>query len=108
VVNAGEPATFSIVLRNTGVSAWRKGSSQEARLAVRGNDTKFSYLGIGWPAPARPAVQAEDVVPTGSTATFTFTLSSELPGTYIVPLRGVIDGGAWMDDLGMYVVLTVR
>lgn len=108
VVKAGEPATVSIVLQNTGVSAWRKGTTQEARIGVVGNNTKFSYLGAGWPAPARPAVQAEDVVPTGSTATFTFTLSSELPGTYVIPLRGVIDGGSWMDDLGMYVVLTVR
>jgi len=31
-----------------------------------------------------------------------------LPGTFIVPLRGVIYGGAWMDDLGMYMVVTVR
>jgi hypothetical protein len=28
--------------------------------------------------------------------------------TFVIPLRGVIDGGAWMDDLGMYVTVVVQ
>ena len=50
----------------------------------------------------------EDIVPPGGTATFSFRVKGMLPGTFIVPLRGVIYGGAWMDDLGMYMVVTVR
>jgi len=107
-VQPGEPATVSVVLRNTGVTAWRKGTTQEARLGIPGNDPKFAFLSDGWSSPLRPAVQIEDVVPTGGTATFTFTVTSEVAGTYVIPLRGVIDGGAWMDDLGLYVVLTVQ
>ena len=54
------------------------------------------------------AVQQEDIVPPGGTATFSFKVKGTLPGTFVVPLRGVVDGGAWMDDLGMYTVVTVR
>jgi len=35
-------------------------------------------------------------------------VKSELPGTYVLPLRGVVDGGAWMDDMGLYAKVTVR
>ncbi len=107
-VSAGQPATVTVKLQNTGESAWRKGTAQEARLAIPGNDVKYGYLGVDWPTPTRPAVQQEDIVPTGGTATFTFSVSSLIPGSYVIPLRGVIDGGAWMDDLGMYTVVTVR
>jgi N-acetylmuramoyl-L-alanine amidase len=98
----------SIVLRNTGGTAWRKGTAQEARLAVAGNDDKLAFLSDGWPAPDRPAVQQEDIVPPGATATFTFAVKGLVPGTYRLPLRGVVDGGAWMDDLGLFTQVTVR
>ena len=41
-------------------------------------------------------------------ATFTFTVSSEIAGQYVLPLRGVVDGAAWMDELGLYTVITVH
>jgi len=41
-------------------------------------------------------------------ANLSFRVKGTLPGTFVVPLRGVVDGGAWMDDLGMYMVVTVR
>jgi hypothetical protein len=107
-VPANDTGTVSIVLRNTGATAWRKGTPQEARLAVAGNDSKFAFLGEGWFAPDRPAVQWEEIVPPGGTATFTFAVKGMLPGTYRLALRGVIDGGAWMDDLGLYTEITVR
>ena len=40
--------------------------------------------------------------------TFTFAVSSEIPGQFVLPLRGVIDGAAWMDELGLYTLITVR
>lgn len=98
----------TIVLRNAGATAWRKGTAQEARLAISGNDAKLAFLGDGWIAPDRPAAQAEDIVPPGGTATFTFAVKGMLPGTYRLALRGVIDGGAWMDDLGLYTEITVN
>jgi N-acetyl-anhydromuramyl-L-alanine amidase AmpD len=106
-IRANEKASISVVLQNTGSTAWRKGTSQEARLAIPNNDPNFAFLGDGWPTPDRPAAQAEEIVPPGSTATFTFAVKGSRPGSYVVPLRGVVDGGAWMDDLGMYTVVTV-
>ena len=107
-VAANESASISIELRNTGGTAWRKGTDQEARLGVRDNGPDLAFLADGWPTPDRPAVQTEEIVPPGATATFTFAVKSELPGTYVLPLRGVVDGGAWMDDMGLYAKVTVR
>jgi N-acetylmuramoyl-L-alanine amidase len=107
-ISANEKAQVSVVLRNTGSTAWRKGTGQEARLAIPGNSRDLAFLGDGWPAPERPAVQQEDIVPPGATATFRFSVKGTAPGTFVVPLRGVIDGGAWMNDLGMFTVVTVR
>ena len=107
-IDANDAALVSIVLRNTGSTAWRKGTDQEARLGIPGNSPDLALLSDGWPTPARPAVQQEDIVPPGETATFSFRVKGALPGTFVVPLRGVVDGGAWMDDLGMYTVVTVR
>jgi N-acetyl-anhydromuramyl-L-alanine amidase AmpD len=107
-ITAEDAALVSVVLRNTGSTAWRKGTAQEARLGIPGNSPDLAFLADGWPTPARPAVQQEDIVPPGGTATFSFRVRGTLLGTFVVPLRGVVDGGAWMDDLGMYTVVTVR
>ena len=107
-ISANSAALVSVVLRNTGSTAWRKGTPQEARLGIPGNSSSVAFLSDGWPTPERPAVQQEDIVPPGGTATFSFRVKGTLSGTFVVPLRGVVDGGAWMDDLGMYTVVTVR
>lgn len=107
-IAANDVGAVSIVLRNTGATAWRKGTAQEARLGIAGNDAKLAFLGDGWVAPDRPAVQTEDIVPPGATATFTFAVKGKLPGTYRLALRGVVDGGAWMDDLGLFAEITVH
>jgi N-acetyl-anhydromuramyl-L-alanine amidase AmpD len=108
VISSNDKALVSVVLRNTGSTAWLKGTAQEARLGIPGNSRDLAFLDDGWPTPERPAVQQEDMVPPGATATFSFGVKGALPGTYVVPLRGVVDGGAWMDDLGMFTVVTVR
>ena len=107
-VTIGSTAPVTIVLKNTGATAWRKGTPQEARIGVRGNETGLAFLGRDWPTADRVAVQNEDIVPPGGSATFTFNVGANDPGTYVLPLRGVIDGGAWMDDIGMYVVVNAR
>ncbi len=107
-IDANDEALVSVVLRNTGSTAWRKGTEQEARLGIPGNSPDLAFLGDAWPTPERPAVQREDIVPPGGTATFSFGVRGAFPGTYVIPLRGVVDGAAWMDDLGMFTVVTVR
>lgn len=107
-LSVGQSAAVTVTLQNTGSTAWRRGTPQEARLGVRGNDTSLAFLADGWPAADRPAVQNEDIVPPGGVGTFTFRVRATRPGTFTIPLRGVVDGGAWMDDAGMYVVVDVK
>src|SRR5213082_4048825 len=85
VIDTDEIAPVSIVLRNTGGTAWRKGTSQEARLAIRGNRTDLVFLSDRWPAADRPAAQSEDIVPPGGTGTFTFQVKGTVPGTFVLP-----------------------
>ncbi|MGH2450695.1 MAG: N-acetylmuramoyl-L-alanine amidase [Candidatus Limnocylindria bacterium] len=104
----GETGDVSVVLRNTGATAWQKGTPHEARLAIPGNDTSLAFLAAGWPTADRVATQVEEFVPPGATATFTFRVRGAKPGTFVVPLRGVIDGGAWMPDFGIHTRVVVR
>ena len=76
--------------------------------AQNGNRTDLAFLSEGWLAADRPAVQSEDIVAPGSTGTFTFQVKGTITGAFLLPLRGVVDGGAWMDDLGVYTVITVQ
>ena len=108
VIAPGASASVTVSLKNTGATAWRKGTPQEARLAIPGNNTLLAFLGEAWPSPDRPAIQNEDIVPPLGVATFTFSVSGEIPGQYVIPLRGVVDGAAWMDELGLYTVVTIR
>ncbi|MDE3101156.1 MAG: N-acetylmuramoyl-L-alanine amidase [Chloroflexota bacterium] len=108
VIAVGQTAAVTVTLRNAGSTAWRKGTPQEAHLGIRNNDTSFAFLADGWPTPDRPAVQNEPLVMPGGWATFTFRVKGTRPGVFTIPLRGVVDGGAWMDDMGMYVTVKVH
>ena len=104
----GEIGEVRVTLRNTGATAWRKGTPQEARLAIPGNDTSYAFLGNGWPTADRVAVQMEDLVAPGGTATFSVGVQGSVPGRFTLPLRGVVDGGAWMEHYGIHTTVTVR
>ena len=104
----GGNGEVSVALRNTGATAWHKGTSNEARLAVQGNDPSYAFLANGWPTADRVAVQSERLVPPGGMATFTFGVKGAQAGEFVLPLRGVVDGGAWMDDHGIHARITVR
>ncbi len=106
----GQSARVSVVFRNTGQSAWAKGTASEARLGLNRDDRSFAQLGmaLNWLLPDRPAVQEEQVVAPGQRATFTFDVRGTVPGTYPLHLRPVVDGVAWMEDEGVYAIVTVR
>src|SRR5438067_10028355 len=86
-ITARDKALLSVVLRNTGSTAWRKGTDQEARLGIPDNSQALAFLADGWPAPERPAVQEEEIVPPGGTATLPFRVKGALPGTCGAPPR---------------------
>lgn len=102
-------ATVTVSLRNRGTSAWVRGTPSEVRLGVPGDDTIYQQLGLadGWLLGARPAVQAEPNVAPSEVATFTFRVRGALAGSFLIRLRPVVDGLAWLDDDGIYVVVSV-
>lgn len=110
VLHAGEvSAPLTITFTNTGSSPWAKGVlGQEARLGVNLDDVTWASLGVNWPFPSRVAVQTEPTVAPGQNATFTFQVKAPAsPGVYSIHLRPVIDGVTWMEDEGVFLVVTV-
>ena len=102
-------APLSIVFRNTGTQAWTKGVlGQEARLGINQDDAQWASLGVNWMSVNRVAAQTEASVSPGATATFTFQVRApQDAGTYSLHLRPVIDGTAWMEDQGVFLIITV-
>jgi hypothetical protein len=106
----GAMTQLQVRFRNNGTATWTKGViGSQANLGINGDNQTFSALGmnVNWLAPDRPAAQSESVVPPGGIATFVFTVRAPLaPGSYRIPLRPVIDGRAWMEDQGVFLVVT--
>jgi hypothetical protein len=53
-------------------------------------------------------VQEEAIVPPGATATFSIPVRGGAAGEHLLRLRPVVDGAAWLPDLGLYTVVKVR
>jgi glucose/arabinose dehydrogenase len=102
-------APLSVVFRNTGTATWTKGVlGQEARLAINQDDAQWAALGVNWLSANRVAAQTEASVPPGATGSFTFQVRApQTAGTYALHLRPVIDGTAWMEDQGVFLIITV-
>ncbi len=102
-------APLTITFTNTGASPWVKGIlGQEARLGINLDDVTWAALGVNWPFASRVAVQSETTVAPGQNATFTFQVKAPAtPGLYSIHLRPVIDGTTWMEDQGVYLIITV-
>ena len=100
---------LTIVFRNTGTQTWTKGVlGQEARLGINQDDAQWAPLGVNWLAANRVAAQTETTVPPGGNGTFTFQVRApQTAGTYLLHLRPVIDGTAWMEDQGVFLAITV-
>jgi hypothetical protein len=82
---------------------------QQANLGVVNDNNMWSALGVGWLSANRVAGQAETAVAPGSLATFTFQVRAPAtPGVYRIALRPVIDGTTWMEDNGVFLVITVQ
>jgi uncharacterized protein YkwD len=101
---------LTVRFRNSGTASWTKGvMGSQANLGINGDNQTFSALGmaVGWLSPNRPAAQTEAVVAPGGIATFTFTVRvPQAAGTYRIPLRPVIDGRTWLEDQGVFLLVT--
>ncbi|MGH2451923.1 MAG: CAP domain-containing protein [Candidatus Limnocylindria bacterium] len=111
VLSPGElsPVLF-VRFTNTGGQSWVKGTlGQEARLGINGDDRSWATLGVGWPLPDRVAAQDDTLVAPGAVGTFSFQVRApSTPGEYRIHLRPVIDGTTWMEDDGVWLLITVR
>lgn len=111
-VPALQPAATQAVtlrFRNSGTKTWQKGvAGSQVALGINGDNTTFSALGmnVGWPSANRVAVQNESAVAPGGIASFTFVLKAPFSGGLVrIPLRPVVDGVAWLEDQGVFVLV---
>jgi uncharacterized protein YkwD len=102
-------APLTISFTNTGSSPWVKGVlGQEARLGINLDDVTWAALGVNWPFASRVATQTEANVGAGQVGTFTFQVKAPAtPGVYSIHVRPVIDGTTWMEDEGVFLIVTV-
>ena len=102
-------APLSITYTNAGTATWVKGVlGREARLGINLDDVTWSSLGVNWPLQNRVAIQTEPTVAPGQSATFTFqVMAPSTPGVYSIHLRPVIEGTVWMEDDGVFLIVTV-
>jgi len=103
-------APLTITFQNTGTETWTRGTlGQEARLAVNLDNAMWAPLGVNWMSANRVAAQTEASVVPGATASFTFQVRApSTPGVYAINLRPVIDGVVWMEDQGVFLIVTVQ
>ena len=101
---------LTLTFTNTGSKPWTKGAAgQQANLGINLDDRTWAGLSVGWLTPDRPAAQTEAVVATGQSGTFTFQVKAPAAaGVYLIHLRPVVDGTVWMEDEGVFLVVTVR
>jgi uncharacterized protein YkwD len=110
-LSPGQTTTLVVALRNTGYRGWYVGSpGQQANLGTSGPlDVMRWDLASGWLSGNRPATTTTSYVGPGQTGWFQFHVRAPAsPGTYRLDVRGVIDGVTWLEDAGVYFLITVR
>lgn len=100
---------YTVTFRNTGTRSWKKGvANEQANLGIVGDDRSFTAWAVDWPSADRVAIQTETEVAPGANGSFTFRFRApSANGTYRIALRPVIDGATWMEDQGVYLVVSV-
>ncbi|MBU6422781.1 MAG: polysaccharide deacetylase family protein [Chloroflexi bacterium] len=64
---------------------------------------------LGWPSHDRVAVQPVPYIGPGQVAWFRFAVRApDMPGTYTLGLRPLIEGTQWMEDAGVFWTVTVK
>jgi len=119
---AGQRSTAVVAYYNSGSEGWVLGRMGEVaylgtwkpdpgqdRPSVLGGDGQFGSPDTGWPRYDRVAVQPAAYVGPGQIAWFQFTIQAPAAaGVYRLYLRPLIEGAAWLEDYGVFWVVTVR
>jgi hypothetical protein len=110
-LSPGQTATLVVALRNTGYRGWYQGNpGQQANLGTADPlDAQRWDLAYGWPSPSRIATTTTPYVGPGQVGWFQFQVKAPpSAGTYVLRVRGVIDGTTWLEDPGIFWTITVR
>jgi hypothetical protein len=118
----GETSTAVVAFNNSGSFGWVSGRMGEVaylgtwspepgqdKATPLGGDGQLGTPATGWPRYNRIAVQPAEYVGPGQVAWFQFTIQApRTPGTYRLYLRPLIEGAQWLEDYGVYWVVTVK
>jgi hypothetical protein len=119
---AGQRSTATVAFFNSGSIGWVRGRMGEVaylgtsgpepgqdRASSLGGDGQLGSPDTGWPRYNRVALQPADYVGPGQVAWFQFTIQAPAGrGTYRLYLRPVIEGAAWLEDYGVFWLITVQ
>ena len=118
----GERSTATVAYYNSGTRGWvqtRMGevaylgtwspSPGQDRPSALGGDGQLASPNTSWPRYNRVAIQPADYVGPNQVAWFQFTIQAPTaPGTYRLYIRPLVEGAQWMEDFGVYWLVTVR
>ncbi|MDQ2912150.1 MAG: septal ring lytic transglycosylase RlpA family protein [Chloroflexota bacterium] len=117
----GTKATATVAFYNSGSRGWIAGRMGETAYlgtwnpepgqdsaSVLGGDGTAGSPATGWPRQNRLAIQPASYVGPNQVAWFQFdVVAPPVPGTFRVALRPLIEGAQWMEDYGVFWVVTV-
>jgi hypothetical protein len=117
----GDTATGVVAYYNSGSLGWVNGRLGEVAYLgtwnpVPGQDQPSQLGGdgtagspsTGWPRFNRVAIQPADYVAPGQVAWFQFAVAApRTPGTYQLAIRPLVEGAQWMEDYGVFWIVTV-
>ena len=117
----GERSTATVAYYNSGSQGWVSGRLGQVaylgtwnpepgqdRASPLGGDGAQGSPDTGWPRYNRIALQPAPYVGPGQVAWFQFAIQApQVPGTYRLYLRPLIEGATWMDDFGVFWLVTV-
>jgi uncharacterized lipoprotein YddW (UPF0748 family) len=118
----GETATAVVAYYNSGTRGWLADTmGQVAYLgtwnpepgqdhaSMLGGDGAGGSPNTGWPRYNRVAAQPAEWVGPNQVAWFKFTIvAPSAPGTYRLAIRPLVEGAQWMEDFGVFWIVTVK
>jgi hypothetical protein len=118
----GGTATATVAYYNSGARGWVSGRMGEVAYlgtwrpepgqdqpSPLGGDGAMGSPNTGWPRYDRIALQPAAYVGPGQVSWFQFNVKAPpAPGTYHLYLRPLVEGATWMEDYGVYWIVTVK
>jgi len=118
----GQTATAVVAYYNSGSRGWLADTMGQVaylgtwnpepgqdRASMLGGDGGAGSPNTGWPRYNRVAAQPAEWVGPNQVAWFQFTIvAPSAPGTYRLAIRPLVEGAQWMEDFGVFWIVTVR